>query len=310
MITICVYFTPIQRKNEILQLSIFIYELLTILFMYKDTDLYGTIIDEVIHMIEVVFSDSTKGMMIQARKDHILDSEDILNIGFYFDIGDITKGIDSKERKLIFEQLFDIDNEDEKTAFFDAQRKDMNKLLNAASKGEQIRLWISKEPYTLCGYYFVCYILKDIKCSISVISLPDFIPGIGQSLIDYGTWDAVSADLITQFLPFEKPILGVEKKVYSERWQQLMSENTKLRAVVNGQLVSVPENFYDSFMQRYIPEGDFQMLEVIGNVCGLLQLGVLDGWYALRIEKMIEDKKLVIVRDNIENPYFRVLRKA
>ena len=62
-----------------------------------------------------------------------------------------------------------------------------------------------------------------------------------------------------------------------------------MRGMLNGQLVSLPEDVYDSFIFREIeaePEV-FREAEVIGRVLGKYQLGIGDGWIAARIEGMI-----------------------
>jgi len=60
-----------------------------------------------------------------------------------------------------------------------------------------------------------------------------------------------------------------------------------------------------------LPENDFNMARFIGELLGKYRLGINDSWYALRIEKMIEENKLIVV-ENIDSshPYGKVLRKV
>ena len=104
--------------------------------------------------------------------------QDVVNIGFFLDIGDISGTIDGMERQNVFRKVwerFDIDSKEQKQ-FFQNQRKDMEKLLSAAKDGMPIRIWKSDAPYSTCGFYFVCYILRNIDCNISVLSLPKYMP--------------------------------------------------------------------------------------------------------------------------------------
>lgn len=80
------------------------------------------------------------------------------------------------------------------------------------------------------------------------------------------------------------------------QWHDLQQENAPLRIYLNGQLISAPKTLYDYLIDREIEKesGEFREIAVIGNLVGL-QLGVPDGWFALRIEKMIEDGRLSIV---------------
>lgn len=53
---------------------------------------------------------------------------------------------------------------------------------------------------------------------------------------------------------------------YAYSWQTLQRENAPLRAVLNGQLVSVPETLYDDFILREIAaeQDEFREANVIG----------------------------------------------
>jgi hypothetical protein len=110
-------------------------------------------------------------------------------------------------------------------------------------------------------------------------------------------------------LPLEKQLTQIEKRIVSDHWQKLMVENAPLRANINGKLTSVPENFYDFIIANNLPDNDFTMAVFIGKLLGEYRLGISDSWYALRIEKMIEENKLIVVENkDLSHPYNKVLR--
>jgi hypothetical protein len=293
-------------------------------------------------MLEVVFSDSEKGSM-KAAKNYDMNnmlsgtvgfigkkpkkaelqklfegkaiggsSSEVVNIGFNLDIGDISGEIDGKERKDVFRKLwgrysFD-DSETEN--FFERQRQDLIKLKNAASNGKTIRIWKSNAPYSTCGFYYVCYILKDIDCDIRVVELPEYKIISEKETVYYSSWGEVSAGKFYEFLPLERKLSLLDKKVISDLWRTLIQENSPLRTNLNGRLISVPENFYDSIITNNIPESEFIMARFIGKLIGDHRIGVGDSWYALRIEKMIKDKLIILVEDKDKShPYAKVLRR-
>jgi hypothetical protein len=89
-----------------------------------------------------------------------------------------------------------------------------------------------------------------------------------------------------------------------------MEENAPLRAIINGKIISVQEDFYDFIITRNLPDKNFIMSRFIGELLGEYNLGISDSWYALRIDKMIEDNKLVVVENrDPSHPYGKVLRK-
>ncbi|TCO70386.1 DUF3658 domain-containing protein [Marinisporobacter balticus] len=301
-------------------------------------------------MLEVVFSDSVKGSMKIAKnydeksmlsgaigyigkkpsktelkkhfeglKKHFEgqavggDSQDVACIGFALDIGDISGEFDGIARQNFFQKVwgrFDFDD-NEQEHFFHNQRKDMEKLLSAAINGTPIRIWKSNIPYSTCGFYFICNVLRNIDCEISVVSLPEYKQVSENEIVTYSDWRQMEPGKFYQFLPLERQLSQSEKRMFSNRWCDLIMENTPLRAVVNGKLISVPEDYYDYIITKNIPDDDFLMARLIGEIMGNYKLGVSDSWYALRIDKMIEENKLIIVENkDMSNPYGKILKKV
>lgn len=296
-------------------------------------------------MLEVLFSDSEKGSMRVAKaydekkilsgagaigyigqkptksevKKHFEGKavggniSDVVNIGFSLDVGDISGEIDGTGRQSAYRKLwgrYDSDNE-EQEQFFHGQRKDIEKLLSAAKEGVSIRIWKSDAPYSTCGFYFVCNLLRSIDCNISVVSLPKYHSISENEVVEYNHWGEVDAGKFYQFLPNEKSLTQIEKRIFSDHWHDLMVENAPLRALINSKLTSVRENFYDFIITQNLPDNDFVMARFIGNLLGEYSIGISDRWYALRVEQMIEENKLIVVENkDPSHPYGKVLRKV
>ena len=296
-------------------------------------------------MLEVVFSDSAKGAMKMAKnynKYNMLsgaigyigkgkklskielksqfegealggNSKDVVCIGFNLDIGDIARGIDSEARKNVFLKVLGSvtfeDNEIEQ--YFNSQLEDLEKLLTAARNGEAIRVWRSNTPFSACAFAFLCDTLRNIECKISTISLPEYWEISDNTIQSYTDWAEISPGQYYRFLSLEYEITNNEKRMQSTLWNELRAENAPLRALVNGKLISVPEDFYDHIIIKNIPEQEFVMAKLIGAILGKHPLRVGDGWYALRIKKMIADGILEIVGDkDASHPYGKILKKA
>lgn len=293
-------------------------------------------------MLEVVFGDSEKGSMKVAKnyneknmiggafsyigkkptkaelRKHVEgqavggNSKDVVNIGFSLDVGDISGAIDGDERQNVFYKMwgrFDFDDK-EQEQFFQNQRKDIEKLLSAAKDGTSIRIWKSNAPYSTCGFYFVCNILRNIDCKISVVSLPEFKLITDNNIVEYSHWGEVNAGKFYQFLSLEKQLSQIEKQIIGDYWYELVKENAPLRAIINGKLISVEESFYDFIITKNLPDDDFLMARFIGKLLGEYSLGISDSWYALRIDRMIEENKLSVVENkDPSHPYGKILRK-
>lgn len=260
-------------------------------------------------MLEVVFSESEKGGILQAKAIHG-DSKEIVNIGFFLAMGDITGAINGKERQDVYDQTLGRHSSDSnKEYFFAEQKNDMDILLSAAKAGETIRIWKSHVPYSMCGFYYICNLLKEIDCPINTVILPEYIHDTDQTVTSYNNWGEIEPEKIYGLMTFEKSLSALEKRAASDCWEALKKENALLRAIVNGKVISVPEHFYDFIIFQNLPNTEFRQGELIAKLMTEYDLNVTDSWYALRIDKLIQEDKLTIIK-NSENIYERILKRT
>lgn len=258
--------------------------------------------------LEVVFSDSEKGAVAAAK-----NTWDVVTFGFFLDVGALNGAPDGPARRAVFQKLwgrFGFD-ERETEAFFEGQRTDLQKLHAAARSGMRIRIWTSSAPYSACGLHAVCAWHMDTDCDLRVVTLPPYWQSAEDEMVFCSHWGEVAPNALHQFIPRERPVSSAEKRMLGSRWRELIMENAPLRATVNGRLLSVSEDFYDSFILQNIPDGEFYMASLIGTVLGKYRLGVSDSWLAARIDQMIEDRRLIAVDSaDASHPYDKRLRKT
>ncbi len=162
-----------------------------------------------------------------------------------------------------------------------------------------------------CAFAFLCDAMRNIECKISTISLPEYWEISNNTIQSFTDWTEISPGQFHTFLHLEREITNNEKRIQSCLWNDLRAENAPLRALVNGKLISVSEDFYDHIIIKNIPDKEFVMAKLIGTILGKYPLGVGDGWYALRINKMIADSKLEITwNKDPSHPYGIILRKV
>ena len=94
--------------------------------------------------------------------------------------------------------------------------------------------------------------------------------------------------------------------MYAMLWGILAEENSPLRAVVNNRVLSVPEDFYDFLIWKWLKDAPVKEARLIGDIIGHSQLGVGDWWYARRIEYYIQQGQIQVVEDS-ENKYARII---
>lgn len=195
-------------------------------------------------------------------------------------------------------------------------RKNLETLLRRVRQGEGVRVWCSQSPDEQCGLYWLAAQLAASKRTpeVTLVTLPAFEERRDGVIVRRTSFGEVAPEewgrLAQDGVPLPKNyLLGL-----SSRWAQLQAENAPLRAVVNGQLVSVPEDFYDPFLLRELDAlpDEFREAKLIGLTMGKYQLGVSDGWYAHRIGQLLQEGRLVPLTKPEEGcpTYHRILRKA
>ena len=132
-------------------------------------------------------------------------------------------------------------------------------------------------------------------------------------VIQYSGWGEVEPYHLGRMALLGKQLPTNYLRGLANRWRELQQENSPLRAVINGKLVSVSETLYDTFILRELDEQDDEFKEgiLVGQVLGKNQLGIGDGWIALRVEQFIKDGLLIPVITPAPNSpiYRRILKK-
>ena len=197
---------------------------------------------------------------------------------------------------------------------FDRACKDLETIRQRLDAGEQVRIWYSSHPDEMCGlHWFLTQLVQDMPSTkVSIVKLPDWEIK-EQTLAVHTGWGEVDPDEWHRYANLQKEVSPVFVSAAASKWRQLQEENAVLRAVINGRLFSVPEDFYDYFIRSEIENqnDEFQEGQLIGRILGKYQLGISDGWLAMRIEKMIENGKLQIITNAPSDcpAYHRVIRK-
>ncbi len=240
-------------------------------------------------------------------------AEEVICLGFLLDVGDIRENAGSEYRKQLIYSMYAQEQwgKDEKMdaelmQLCDCYCAEMERLKTYLEVGEAIRVWYSDAPYSRCGFYHLCASLQEYPNEISVVKLPEYRIRSDHSIVSYKNWGEIAAEEFAGFLNCEKKLSKEEIRIYAMLWGILQEDNSPLRAVVNGKLIGVPEDFYDFLIWKRITQKPVKEARLIGDILGNSQLGVGDWWYAKRIDYFIQTGKIKIVEDS-ENHYTRMI---
>ena len=239
-------------------------------------------------------------------------SEDVVCLGFMLDIGNIKEPIDSPYRKNLIYSMY-AQNQYVKNPEIDQELKltgevylnELLRLKEYLENGETIRVWYSDTPYSICGFYSLCQILQKYKNEIHIVKLPEYMVR-KTSIISYRNWGEVSAEEFAEFLTYESVLTKEEVRMYAQLWTELTEDNSPLRAMINGKVTGVSEDFYDFLIWKRLTRKPIKEARLIGDILGCFQIGMGDWWFARRIEHFIQQDKIKVIKDS-ENKYARVI---
>lgn len=234
------------------------------------------------------------------------DPGDVMTLSLGLDMGDIREPLGEVRHQLL-KQWYDWD---------EVADRDWGRCLEAAEHlkavgpGDTVRIWVDRTPASACGLLHAASLLKDTKAAVHVVALPPWRERPDGVVETYLGWGEVEPERFGHFLSREEPVPPLALGAMAHRWEVLQKENAPLRAVVNGQVRSVGEDFYDDLIRRHIPEGQTKIAPIIGNVLGQEWPGIGDVWLAERIRWMLSTGELRMVREDREMFYSSVVERA
>lgn len=248
------------------------------------------------------------------------NAKDVFGFNLILSVGDIAKEDFAARRQKNIEFLWSIypsDCSDSAFRLTSELEKTLKTICWRATQGEDIRIWYSNQPDELCGLYWFMTELQAFEGQLGavyIVKLPEHEYRDSNTVVSHAAWGEISPGDWHRYTAFAEATTAVFRSSCATRWNSLQKENAPLRAMVNGQLLSVAEDIYDYFIEKEIAKADeeFHEANIIGNVLGKYKLGIGDAWVALRIEEMIAKGKLSAVDKSPKGRplYHRRLKKV
>ena len=223
------------------------------------------------------------------------------------DISDMDTGMTA--RKEFLDTLFR-DSPGVSDKVWETNQHTIERLLGAKETLEPVRIWICGcNPAELGGLYFICSLMAEARTPLSVVRVPEEIQK-DNNIISYRGTGEIGPEEFSAYSEYEKPLSKAQRKIYANYWNILARENAPLRAVINGSLMSLPENFYDFALLANMPEEELKVARLIGNTLSQIP-GVGDLWLFLRIQAMLRSGELILVSEAADgHPYSAVIKRS
>lgn len=239
------------------------------------------------------------------------DSRDVVCFPLKLSMGDISEPFSDKRADFLQSMVL-IDGEEFAgigRELMATARSSLEKIRNAS---EPVRIWTSRNPDELCGF---CHILTCLPedADIRVVEMPEY-EVMKNEVRTYSNWNEFEPTELGRFQALERPLTDTERRYFAGLWRELQTENGPLRAVVNGKICTVGEDFYDWLILRELENQpqEFHEARLIGQILGKYPLGLGDFQIAMRIEELISRGMLTPATEpEVNEPiYHRYLKKG
>ncbi len=168
-------------------------------------------------------------------------------------------------------------------------------LKSAIAHGEAIRVWRTDNADDYCGFVWLCDLLKGTKVTLTQIHVPTKLPQytINRSaeLYTIQHLGELIPENISDILPKEITVSTASCLAYSYEWQAILRQNSAVRVLINGELISAPETFYDWMIlarMKQKPTSFVQRIRLMGDIVGHYPVAVPDWWWHARINTLTE----------------------
>lgn len=240
-------------------------------------------------MIDVLFNESFSSTLKYYYQQHHIDQE-VLSMPMYLGLGDINQWSFTEARKTLYKIMSTHSKTIDPNEYGEHLNAMTSRLKQAISNRETIRVWWSDLADDYCGFLWLCDYLSEHQLQMFSIHVPLSYAIQGNRLITLDSIGEITEDQLATLNLFktEKVISAEKQLAYSYEWRELRSDNTPVRAMINGHMLSQKIDFYDQFLLGNVKKHRFRnIIRVIGDTIGSSPIGVADWWYCHRIDYLI-----------------------
>ncbi|MBR5308332.1 MAG: DUF1835 domain-containing protein [Clostridia bacterium] len=267
-------------------------------------------------MVNICFSDITyqylrEANYISEEKNAGIDFKKIFSINLQLDNGKISDNGLGDER-LDFIKKFHIGYifGEETPATYDGGFKRYIRVVEnlkvLIKNCEAFRIWYTEDNNEYCTFCWLISLFEQLNAqnNIYVVRLPSEHSSGGKYERRYNSACFMPEELL-ELASTEVLLSETRKEFYVKQWIRAREENSNLRVVLYGNIVSVNEDFYDSAIvieaNKY--DGIINEAQLVGNCAS--KIGLNDIFLGKRIEHMIEKGLFEVVSlPTISTPFY------
>lgn len=244
-------------------------------------------------MIHVTFSDSSAASV----KHGIKGEKKVIHLRDNLSEGQIYKDVNYEVRK---DWITTIGNDEEIEFLKEYIIEGYENFFNDISKirnEDKIYVWVGDNSLEQCGLmYFLTRLNRYENVYIINVSTLTFNEGELNEFTPRAVGEIVAEKLNIIYNREATPLTPEKFYDFTSHWNTLIEENSTLRILKNGKVISVGEDFYDDDILKYTKQFSkneyVKSTRVIGHILGYSEDIISDSYLFWRIKELIKQGKL------------------
>lgn len=232
--------------------------------------------------------------------------KDVVSLHLHLDFGDLSAldaGLASRKEPL--EQLYGHFH-----GVADDLLRSAEQALSRVLEAQEMRLWIGEQDACdITAAFWLCHLLRGKNVKMYAVHLPAMEQNDGVISRYSGAGD-FEPERLSMEAARTHEISPEMQRYMANRFCELREDHAGLRAMVNGRVLSVPEDLYDPVLRACVPDGECKLGLIIGRALGRLR-AVGDAILYLRVRRWIDNGVLKEISPAVdENPYSAVVKRG
>ena len=175
-----------------------------------------------------------------------------------------------------------------------ADQDALSQLTAAIHANSALRLWWTDVPNDVIGLWWLAALCAKQKLAIQQVHVPTVFPHPTQSaLYKITKLGELDPDWLDALVQTATTLTVRDLTAFSYGWQNLHSATNEVRILLNGELLSVPETYFDPLILAQVktPPRTFpEHVKAIGRLLGEYQISLPDWWWHYRLQQLFDGK--------------------
>lgn len=167
-------------------------------------------------------------------------------------------------------------------------------LKAAIHANSALRIWWTDVPNDVIGLWWLADLCAKQKLAIQQVHVPTVFPHPTQSaLYKITNLGELDPDWLDSLVKNTTTLTVHDLTAFSFGWRNLPSASNEVHILLNGELLSVPETYFDPLILAKVktpPKTFPEHVKAIGHLLGDYQISLPDWWWHYRLQQLFDEK--------------------